>query len=44
MKVILNRLKAQPEEIIAEEEAGFRAERTELHKIIFKYETNLQHQ
>ena len=28
MKVILNRIKAQPEEIIAEEEAGFRAGRT----------------
>ena len=28
MKVILHRLKAQSEEIIAEEEAGFRAGRT----------------
>ena len=33
LKVILNKLKSQAEEIIAEEQAGFRAERSTIEQI-----------
>ena len=47
LKVILNRLKPQAEEIIAEEQAGFRAGRSTTEQILnlrTLYEKYLQHQ
>ena len=47
LKVILNRLKPQAEEIIAEEQAGFRAGRSTIEQIFnlrILCEKNLQHQ
>ena len=47
LKIILNRLKLQAEKIIAEEQAGFRAERSTTEQIFnlrILYEKYLQHQ
>ena len=47
LKVILNKLKPQAEEIIAEEQAGFRAERSttdEIFNLRILCEKYLQHQ
>ena len=47
LKIILNRLKAQAEKIIAEEQAGFRAGRSTTEQIFnlrILFEKHLQHQ
>ena len=47
LKILLNRLKPQAEEIIAEEQAGFRAGRStteQIFKLRILYEKYLQHQ
>ena len=47
LKVILNRLKSHASEIIAEEQAGFRARRSTTEQIFnlkILYEEHLQHQ